>query len=78
MRTRRSPRNQDRLFKALFKPPAEPKPEPVVTPCCGNCVSYHDNGRSRGECTSFGMIVRCFTVRPCFRPRAKSESNQER
>lgn len=27
MRTRRSPRNQDRLFKALFKPPDEPKPQ---------------------------------------------------
>jgi hypothetical protein len=29
MRTRRSPRNQERLFTALFKAPDAPKPAPA-------------------------------------------------
>lgn len=29
MRTRRSPRNQDRLFSILFKPSPEPVPAPI-------------------------------------------------
>lgn len=32
MRTRRSPRNQDRLFRALFQPPDAPAPIPRPIP----------------------------------------------
>lgn len=74
MRTRRSPRNQDRLFKVLFKPPTF-SVEPVVTPCCANCINYPDTGRSRGFCTVAGAKVMAISVWPCY--AAKSCHQQD-
>lgn len=50
MRTRRSPRNQEILFKSLFKPPLK-KVIFEITPCCWDCKSYPKNGRNTGFCS---------------------------
>jgi len=50
MRTRRSPRNQDRLFAALFRPAA--MPEPAKCPKCG--VRFH--ARLDGKCRMADLI----------------------
>ena len=69
MRTRRSPRNQDRLWKALGGPVATVVQVPQ-TPCCFDCVCYPKGGRSRGECTLIGEMVNGRSLdRPCFRRR---------
>lgn len=65
MRTRRSPRNQERLFRALF----EPEKEPVARTYCFDCASYPAGGRSRGRCTLIGTMVNGLGQRHCFWPR---------
>ncbi len=66
MRTRRSPRNQDILFKALFPRPEAPTPAPR-TPRCFDCLNYPRGGRSRGHCTLKGEMVYGISAdRPCF------------
>lgn len=67
MRTRCSPRNQDRLFRELFKPEEAPA-RPVKTCCCFNCVNYGGGRRGRNECTLRGEIVMGTTEdRKCYR-----------
>jgi hypothetical protein len=68
MRTRRSVRNQNVLFKALFKPPTISQKETMRT-ACFNCISYPAHGRNRGECILIGKVVNgnnldrlCFVV----------------
>ena len=70
MRTRTSPRNQERLFRELFQPPSiQPLPPSIR---CWDCVSYPAGGRARGECILAGVIVCGITAgRECFRPRRK-------
>jgi hypothetical protein len=66
VKTRRSVRNQNILFKALFAPKNEPV-NPVEIKCCFKCISYPKQGRGRGECTLGGMIVLGKTMdRECF------------
>lgn len=71
MRTRRSPRNQELLWRALTPPttaatPAEPDTR------CWQCVSYSQTGRSSGACALTGRKVRNTSQRPCFSARHTS------
>jgi len=69
VRTRRSPRNQDRLWRALGREGAAPPVVPVEpTPRCWDCASYPKGGRGRGKCSLVGEVVNGRTAdRPCFR-----------
>lgn len=76
MRTRRSPRNQEILFRQLFAPArtspgtaAAPSVEHV--PRCWDCRHYPKGGRNRGKCALRGEHVNgrserqaCFAARP--------------
>ena len=68
MRTRRSARNQDILFRALGQEgkPASPL---VVNRCCFNCCNYPRHGRGRGDCTLLGQVVYGWGVRDCYQGR---------
>lgn len=67
MKTRRSVRNQNILFRELFKP-AEKGIESVEIKCCFNCVNYPRDGRGRARCTLTGGMVRGGSKnRICFR-----------
>lgn len=71
MRTRRSPRNQEILWRALSRQGAAPPAEPL-TPrrACWDCVNYPKGGRSRGHCTLLGLMVSGEAEnKECFRPR---------
>jgi len=71
MRTRRSPRNQERLWSALGGPPAPQPPPPSSSRRCWNCANYPKGGRSRGHCTLLGVMVQgAASDRECFRGRA--------
>lgn len=77
MRTRRSPRNQQALWKALTPPVDKPTQDPTPPPVnrCWDCVSYPKGGRSRGDCTLLGVMVCGQTAnRPCFRHRDANPS----
>lgn len=71
MRTRRSPRNQQILWRALT-PPAPPAPEPPPkVQRCFECAHYPKGGRSHGRCallnrTANGLTpdLACFVGRP--------------
>ena len=69
MRTRTSPRNQARLWRALT-PPAH-TPESIQGPKrCWGCISYPTGGRARGECVLAGQVVLGRSAdRDCFRQR---------
>ena len=70
MKTRRSPRNQEILWRALSGKP-EPITKAPLLPLCAYCVNFFSNhGRSRGECTLRGTIVNCTSKQPCFVARA--------
>jgi len=70
MRTRRSPRNQEILWRQLGGGENE-KLEPIKTVRCFDCVNYPKGGRSRGECTLIGEVVRGSNKdRKCFIPRS--------
>lgn len=66
MKTRRSYRNQDRLFKELF----QPKEAPVLTVRsrrCFDCVSYPTHRRNRGYCPTANKVVSGLGENlPCF------------
>lgn len=65
MRTRRSWRNQDRLWKALGGPlPATPAV--MAPPVCGNCANF-SGLRNRGNCSLHGIKVNRLSLRECFR-----------
>lgn len=65
MRTRRSWRNQDRLWRELGGPKPEVKVVEVI-PRCWDCANYPKGGRSRGACTLIGEMVRGASQKPCF------------
>lgn len=78
MRTRRSPRNQERLFRGLGRDLAaavatEPPVAQATVNRCFTCASYPREGRSRGECALSGAVVNGRSEnRPCYlarRPR---------
>lgn len=71
MRTRRSARNQTRLWRALGGP-AEPARPPIVTMCCWNCRNYPAGGRMRGACAVTGKTVLGESVRGCWRERERA------
>lgn len=68
MRTRRSPRNQAILWRALTPPVAVAVPVPVVLRCW-DCDRYAPGGRARGECVLLGVMVSGRSQRPCFQAR---------
>lgn len=69
MRTRRSPRNQEILWRALTSPVPPVVPTPHV-PRCWDCVSYPVGGRSRGHCTLRGQMAYGATEQlPCHKRR---------
>lgn len=71
MRSRRSPRNQERLWRALT-PPAPKIPAVASTPRCWDCANYPKGGRARGSCTLRGEMVQGQSEnRPCFRERGR-------
>lgn len=68
MRTRRSPRNQAALWRALGGTPPAPATVPQV-PRCWDCREYPAGGRSTGLCRANGLAVAGITAeRTCFRP----------
>ncbi len=70
MRTRRSVRNQEILFKALFKSQPEAHPELVPAKTCFGCANYPKGGRDYQHCTLHGVRVRGATTdRECYRKR---------
>jgi len=59
MRTRRSPRNQETLFSALFPRPPAPKPTAMrEVRMCGNCASWFGGTRRIGGCVTSGNDTR--------------------
>jgi hypothetical protein len=70
MRTRRSPRNQMILWRALGGLPTPIVPLPAA-PACWDCANYPTGGRNRGDCTLIGEMVRGGSVRACFTARRK-------
>lgn len=70
MRTRRSPRNQDILWRALGGAP-EPKPEPApALPRCWDCRHFPKGGRARATCRLNGLKVNGVRLAPpCFEQR---------
>lgn len=74
MKTRRSPRNQERLWRELGRQgtPTVPTPLPDPRRACWDCANYPKGGRSRGHCTLFGIKVSGETEnKECFVPRRK-------
>lgn len=72
MRTRRSPRNQDRLFRELFKPePQKAKPVEQVNRCW-DCHHYPKGGRMDATCKLKGKRVAGRSVMDCFKKRPPS------
>ena len=73
MKTRTSPRNQERLFRYLFctDPKPQPTPEQEQTHCCSNCASYPRGGRMYAICRGYrkGERVAGSTIDSCFAPR---------
>lgn len=70
MRTRRSPRNQERLWRELGGRPDPPAPVVDPIPRCWDCVCYPAGGRNRGRCTSRGVTINGRTAnQPCFTRR---------
>lgn len=71
MRTRRSPANQDRLFRELFRSKL-PGPTPIQSFRCWDCRNYPKGGRNTGRCTLMGMTVMGVKIRSCFEARTKA------
>jgi hypothetical protein len=75
MKTRRSWRNQDKLYKDLAKQGYTPaKPVPVPLARCFDCRSYPKQGRARGKCALKGETVNGGTAEmPCFVRRGQKQ-----
>lgn len=64
MRTRRSPRNQEILWRALAGAPTPaPHAEPAI---CSNCVNYPVGSGFTGACTLNGEMVNGLKYREYF------------
>jgi NADH:ubiquinone oxidoreductase subunit B-like Fe-S oxidoreductase len=69
MRTRRSPRNQEILWRALGGQKSAPAPV-VSVPRCWDCANYPKHGRARGTCAVTGTMVNgAAENRDCFKAR---------
>lgn len=69
MRTRRSPRNQEILWRALT-PPAPEIAAPAQSHRCGRCRYYSAPGRSRSRCkVSMTIVDARRENEPCFEVR---------
>lgn len=69
MRTRRSPRNQEILWR-LLTPPATAPPKIQAPPRCGSCRYYSAPGRSRSLCKiSRTKVDARQEDEPCFEKR---------
>lgn len=71
MRTRRSPRNQERLWRILGAQGAPVAPVPTeVAPRyeCGNC-SFFKSSATYGNCAKVAARVRFSETRDCFEPK---------
>jgi|GEM_PF-5251402 len=72
MKTRKSPRNQEILFRALFAPVPERPEEGPAKPRCFECAMYPKGGRSGCKCKLTGQRRNGAECRPeCFRARPK-------
>lgn len=69
MRTRRSPRNQDRLWRYLTPEAPAKEPLPPSPPRCWDCRHYPKGGRDRGTCALSGLKVAGRSQKECFTPR---------
>jgi len=77
MRTRRSWRNQDRLWK-LLTPPAPPKQHLESPNRCCDCRHYPKGGRSRGTCSLHSEKVYGLSERNCFESRPPTAAQARR
>lgn len=68
MKTRRSPRNQAKLYRELFEPKVVAPPGESI-PRCFDCTSFPKQGRSRGHCTLRGVMVYGSENQSCFTRR---------
>lgn len=74
MNTRRSWKNQERLFKALFKSTAAASVRPVVQ-CCFNCLHYPQGGRNRATCRLSGETISGVTQdKACFQSQGNKDN----
>lgn len=72
MRTRRSPRNQEILWRALGGQNQTPVVPVVFVTRCFDCAKYPKHGRRRGTCALIGAMVSGMTEnRDCFKARPK-------
>lgn len=76
MNTRRSWKNQNRLFKELFKP-EQPVCVPVVSPVCFNCVEYPGK-RMHAVCRRSGRRVSGSGQHPCFTANKETTGKLEK
>lgn len=81
MRTRRSPRNQERLHREIGEQLKRASDETNTPPSrperrfCRACRSYFAKRGDRGECVLRGLIVVGWAEdRPCFEARQESSS----
>lgn len=72
MKTRRSPRNQERLFKLLGQEDRRKALSVAARTRCFDCTFYPKGGRYRGACTLHQEIVHGLDERACFKERRKS------
>lgn len=76
MRTRRSPRNQERLWRLLSAPTQVPTVQTAEVPRCWGCANYPRGGRARGICSLHGHMVNGRTENlTCFRTRDQLEAD---
>jgi len=70
MNTRRSPRNQEILWRSLGQQAVIAPASPASPSRCWDCRHYPKGGRSRGTCVLHGQMVAGLTEgKPCFAPR---------
>lgn len=77
MRTRLSPKNQDRLFGALFRPDRNVSAT-AIAPICFNCASYPSK-RMHAVCRGYlkGQRVSGLARNACFLGRKHSVQENE-
>jgi hypothetical protein len=74
--TRRSWKNQDKLFKELFKLPPIEEPNPAkadTIKMCFNCKHFTENGRARAKCKLSGEITVGYSMKECFIERKERD-----
>ena len=75
MRTRRSVRNQDIMWKYLSPKVVEVKKEPLPMPkICSNCVYAACAARSRFTCKLTGEKTYSTSIKDCFTEKTKTNN----